>query len=165
MLSLSARAKALFLALGIFVIGALCGAMGERWLLLHRFSPFAQMHHGGPPRMDRPDRGDRGDRGPGPSIRRLARDLDLTDEQQETIAKIMETYRTRLDTVRREISEKMQKNGEEIQAKIRAELTDEQRQKFDQMTQEREQRWRKGRGDFGGRGGWGDGPPKGPRPE
>lgn len=163
MLSLSARAKALFLALGIFVIGALCGAMGERWLLLHRFSPFAQMHGGpGPPGMDR---GGRGDRGPGPSIRRLARDLSLTDEQQENISKIMETYRSRLDTVRREISKNMQKTSEEIQAKIRAELTDEQRQIFDQMTQEREQRWRGGRGDFGGKGRWDDGPPKGPRPD
>ena len=162
MLSLSARAKALFLALGIFVIGVLCGAMGERWLLLHRFSPFAQMHTGGPLKMGRPDRGDRG---PGPSIRRMARDLDLTEEQQKAISKVIETYRTRLDTVRREIGEKMQKSSEEIQAKIRAELTDEQRIKFDQMAQEREQHRRKGRGDFGGRGGWDNGPPKDPRPK
>ena len=161
MLSLSARAKALFLALGIFILGALCGAMGERWFILSRFHPFMEMGEG-PPGMGRPDRGGRGDRGPGPSIRRLARDLDLTAEQQATISKITETYSHQIDTVRREVSEKMRAGGEEIRQKIRAELTDEQRVKFDQMEQEREKRRKEGRGGRGGRGGWGGGPPKGP---
>ncbi|MFT5368776.1 MAG: Spy/CpxP family protein refolding chaperone [Candidatus Latescibacterota bacterium] len=163
MLSLSSRAKALFLALSIFILGALCGAMGERWFIRSQFHPFARMGEG-PPGMDRPDRGGRGDRGPGPSIRRMARDLNLTQEQQATISKITEEFRNRIDIVRQEISEKMQTGGEEIRAKIRAELTEEQRVKFDQMEKDREQRWRGGSGGRGGRGGWGGGPPKGPGP-
>lgn len=159
MLSLSARAKALFLALGIFVLGALCGAMGERWFILSRFHPFMAE---GPPGMGRPDRGGRGDRGPGPSIRRLARDLNLTEEQQTAISKITEEYRRRINDVRREISEKMRAGGEEIRQKIRAELTEEQREKFDRMEEQREKRRKEGRGGRGGRGGWGGGPPKGP---
>jgi len=100
----------------------------------------------------------------------MARDLDLTEEQQEAISEILNEYHARLDTVRREVSEKMRTGGEEIRTKIRAELTDEQREKFDQMKHPREQRWRGGRSGRGGRGGrggwggWGGGPPKGPGP-
>jgi Spy/CpxP family protein refolding chaperone len=83
----------------------------------------------------------------------MARDLNLTQEQQATISKITEEFRNRIDIVRREISEKMQTGGEEIWAKIRAELTEEQRVKFDQMEKDREQRWRGGSGGRGGRGG------------
>lgn len=156
MLSLSPRAKALFLALGIFLLGAICGAMGERWFILRKIHPAHNMHSDGPPR---PDRGNRG--GPGPSIRRMAQDLNLTEEQQTAISKIITAYRTRLDSVRQEIGDKMRTSSEEIKEKIKAELTDEQREQFDQMEREREDRWRKGRGN---RGGWGKGPPRGPRP-
>ena len=150
MLSLSARAKALFLALGIFVLGAICGAMGERWFIYHKMSPFSHMR-GGPPNWSDGGRGGR-DRGPGPSIRRMARDLELTPEQQEAISAIMESYRDRVETERREIGEKMRNSINEIRAKIRAELTEEQQVKFDQM----EQDFRKRRGSRGGRGGRGD---------
>lgn len=167
MLSLSARAKALFLALGIFILGAICGAMGERWFILSRFNPPHEMYGSGPPKRgehDHIDR-DRGDRGPGPSIRRMARDLNLTEEQKVAILKIMATFRTQLDSVRKDIGEKMRKDAEEIRAQIRAELTEEQRAKFDQMEQEREQRWRESRSrrGRGGPDGWEAGPPpKGP---
>lgn len=166
MLSLSARAKALFLALGIFVLGAICGAMGERWFILSRYHPFHEMHGAGPPKggPDHMDR-DRGDRGPGPSIRRMAHDLNLTEEQKVAILKIMATFRTQLDSVRKDIGDKMRQNAEEIRSQIRSELTEEQREKFDQMEKEREQRWREGRGrrGRGGPDGWEAGPPpKGP---
>ncbi|MDA0712258.1 MAG: hypothetical protein O3B73_18830 [bacterium] len=158
MLSLSSRAKALFLALGIFILGLVCGSMGERWFVPNRFSPFEHMRAGGPPGMNIFDRTGREDRGPGPSIRRLTRDLDLTSVQQESISAILETFRTQIDTVRREVAEKMRSEGEEVQARIREELTEEQRQKFDQMKREHNKRWR---GGFGGREGWGGPPPVG----
>lgn len=160
MLSLSPRAKALFLALGIFILGAICGAMGERWLILSRLHPFAEMPAGMRGRPGPPPDHDHEERGPGPSIRRMARDLNLTEEQQTAIRKIMEEYRSRLMAERSEIGEKMRRTSEEIRTKIKAELTEEQRTKLEEIERERGNRWR----DRGGRkrGGWEGGSPSGP---
>jgi len=124
MLSLSPRTKATFLALGIFILGALCGGMGERWLLFSQHRPFP----GEPHRM-----------GGGPSgrmnerlLERMGRHLELTEEQHNAIAQILRESREKIETMRRKIGDDMRAREEEIQKKISAELTPEQREKFEQ---------------------------------
>jgi protein CpxP len=145
MLSLSPRTKATFLALGIFILGALCGAMGERWLLFSKHRPFpgeSRRMGGGPPgRMNER------------LLERMDRHLDLTEDQRSAIAKILRESREEIETMRHKIGDDMRARKKEIQEKIAAELLPEQREKFDKTMRQMGRRRSPRR--------WQDAPPRG----
>ena len=137
MFSFSPRAKALLLALGIFILGMACGSMAERWTRGPRRSIWGVI-------FSRPPGGDR--RGP-PSeriVQRMKRELELKDEQAEQIQSILEESRASASKLRESIRDEMRSIESTSRDKIRAILTPEQGKKYEERQKER--RGRRGRG-------------------
>lgn len=139
MLAFSPRTKALFIALGIFVLGTICGIIGERWALLgHQPPPWAEgPRMGGPPAHmgDRPF-----DRMADRMLERWTNRLDLTADQQKAIAEILRDSREEIGQIRKRISEEMRSQEDTVRDKIQAVLTPEQRKKFDATMRRMEER-------------------------
>ena len=133
MLSLSSRSKALLLTLGIFVLGLVCGATAERWILLgpwrveeFRFKgpPFRGSRFGGPP----PER----------LLNRFTRHLDLTREQEQEIRRFLEESRESTWKVQEKVREEMQGIKQTTQSKILGILTPEQQEKYEKAIEKYE---------------------------
>ena len=147
MISLSSRAKAVLLGLGIFLLGIVVGATIERWVLLRHgksclMSPHAERPLSGHPVRDR-------------LLHRLIRKLDLTEDQQREIRRTLDESRQHAHDIQRAVREKMSELSNDTKSRLREELTPEQREKFDDMTSRIERK--KGHMDrWGGKkkGGW-----------
>jgi len=129
MISLSPRTKAMFIALGIFSIGVVCGALGQRYLQQTERPPFYSdsARRGGPPRAER-------------VLDIMTRNLTLTEEQRSTIGDILSESREEIGSIRAQIHKQMQSREATVKEKIRAVLTDEQREKYDTTLRRMERR-------------------------
>lgn len=133
------RRKAILILIGVFVLGALAGGAATfAWAQRERREWFA----GGRDQAERR------------RVRALARELDLTDEQERRLSHIL---RARHQERRRLMDEAMARCGGDLRdhrsrldAAIRQELTPAQQQRFDELLLEHGLR--------------GFGPPGGPRP-
>lgn len=70
--------------------------------------------------------------GPAAVIGRLAGELNLTAAQQEQVRAIVARRRERLDAVRTEMQDRMQKEQADFRAEIRAVLNEAQQKRFDE---------------------------------
>jgi hypothetical protein len=107
------RAAAVATVAGVFVLGAVVGALGLHLAHVHRrFGPF-----GGPPEFGlvRPW---------------LERRLDLTAEQAERIEAILDRHHREMFELRREMMPEFDDRFAATVAEIEAELTPEQRERF-----------------------------------
>jgi len=71
--------------------------------------------------------------GPGGLSERLAQELELSAVQKEQVAAILTRRRARLDQVRGEMQERMQKEQADLRAEIRGVLTEKQQKRFDEV--------------------------------
>ncbi len=114
----SARRNAILLVAVAFVAGALIGFAGGR---------FYSLFHG-------PMRG-----GPGPEfvrgriISHLDRELDLTPQQKDQLAQIMDRHHKRMQDLSAAVRPQMRQEIEAANREIEAVLTPEQREKFQTM--------------------------------
>lgn len=136
------RLVAVLTLLVVFVAGGLVGAAVERG-----------RDHGrrgeGPPREGR--------RGPPPLFAEgspIARRLNLTDAQRDSIERITERDRARADSVFRETRRGMRARFDSTMTAVEAVLTPQQRVEWQKIRQEFMARERRGRG-HGGPGRWG----------
>lgn len=120
MISLSSRTKALFIALGIFILGAICGVLGQRYVQQAERPPFfaENFRRGGPPRVDR-------------LLEMMTQHLALTEEQRTSIENILRESREEIGDIRARVREQMHARETSVREKIRAVLTEEQREKYD----------------------------------
>ena len=154
MLSLSPRTQAIFLTLGVFALGLVCGAIAERRFL--RDIPFMR---DGP----RPPGGGRGGFNAGRQdnhiIERLSQDLKLSSEQKAALETAFNENRQEIDTMRQKIDGNMRSQEQKLHERLKTIFTPEQFAKFEERNKQRRFR---GRG--GGRGGGRRGPPPRPNP-
>ncbi len=129
MFSFSPRTKAIAIALGIFILGTVCGVIGSRWMGISNLRPFwaDNMRKGGPPRHER-------------ILDMMTRRLDLTAEQRETIGAILRDSRSEIDEVRKKVHEDMMLRERAVREKIRAVITSEQLEKYDKTIQQIDRR-------------------------
>ncbi len=122
----------------VFILGALCGALGMGFYVKHQADSFV-------------------DRKPGKRadffFERLSSQLDLTEEQKPRIKEIMRDMEESMRAFRERNFPELQKTFEHHQQLILQELTEEQRKKFDAL----HKRMGRRRPFFGRHG-----PPRGP---
>ncbi len=137
MLSLSSRSKAVLLVLGIFLLGAVCGATVERWMLFGgRGRPAKAFFHRRPP-----FRGPRSQEG---LTHRFTRHLDLTPEQEQKVKRILDESREQMMAQRKETRKGMKDLLTATRSKIREILTPEQQKKYDKTFSRFERHWMRG---------------------
>ena len=114
-----------------------------------------------PPAQDGMGRGPGGGMGHGP-MEMMSKELNLTEDQKPKVAAIMEERRKQMNALRADTSMTMQEKRPKMMAimkdsndRVKALLTDEQSQKFDEIMAHMRQR----------RGPGGDGPPPPPPPQ
>lgn len=133
--------KVILVFLGVFLAGAVCGIAlaPDIWHLWHPKPPGA----GGSGRIN-----------PGfnavrmSMLDRLSKQLDLTPEQKEKIAPIIKQLETDTRQLRRESVQKFRVVIEKADADITAQLTPEQRTKFEQSRKRARERIEKLRAEF-----------------
>jgi len=146
---LSSKSKALFLVLGIFVLGLACGALAERWFVLNRPQRFGGNRFGGRPGGGPPPVSNQSmDR----MLRRISGDLKLTQEQQAEIREILEGNREVFSKIRQKVREETRSQEEATREKIGVVLSPDQQEKYREI----QDRMRRPRG-----GQRGPGPPRG----
>lgn len=121
------------LAVGIILLlllGAAAGSVGTGIYIRHRIEHIAP---GKPPKAHF-------------LLRRLSRELDLTEAQQVEIRKILEESHTELTALRRKFLPEIKEITDQSFALIKEKLDGEQKQKLDKL-HGKLKRWRK-RGDF-----------------
>jgi Spy/CpxP family protein refolding chaperone len=108
--------------------------------------------------------GPRGPMSPDDQLKRLTKQLDLTADQQSKIKPIlvdsqkkMEDARDSSNGDRQAMREKLMQIRQDTNDQIKAQLNDSQKDKFDKLQQEREDRGGNRRGGPGGPGGAGGG--------
>ncbi len=136
MLSLSSRSKAVLLALGLFLLGGVCGATVERWMLLGRGRPPWAFSSRRPPF--------RGPRSEERLLHHFTQNLDLTQEQAQKIKQILDESREQMMAQRSEIDKGIKGLMSATRSKIREILTPEQQEKYDQTFDRFERRWKRG---------------------
>lgn len=135
MFSFSPRTQAIFFFMGIFALGLVCGVIAERRFLRPPGPRGRPYDHN---RM----------------IERMGHDLALSDEQKKAVRTAFQEHRREIDTMRRQIGEDMRSQEQKLREKLKAILTPEQFEKFEEKNR---------RQGFRGRGGGRRGPP-GDRP-
>jgi Spy/CpxP family protein refolding chaperone len=113
------RWKAVLMVLAIFAAGVLCGVVGHRALIMRSLFP-------GPPM--RPEGGGMPDR----LLERFSRNLDLTDQQQAELGRILEESREKMMAHRRDVHLDMEQISVQTHEAIRAILTEEQLGQFEE---------------------------------
>jgi len=109
----------IFSLIAVFVIGGAAGYFGERYLVHKRHEP-------------RP--GERDGRGPHfPTVEMLAKELSLTQAQQDQIREIFKRNEDRLKTFGEEFHKRLGEMRSQIKNEIDAVLTPEQKQKLEAM--------------------------------
>jgi Spy/CpxP family protein refolding chaperone len=109
----------IFSLVAVFVIGGTAGYFGERYLVHKRHEP-------------RP--GERDRRGPHfPTVEILAKELSLSQAQQDQIREIFKRNEDRLKTFGEEFHKRLDEMRSQIKNEIDAVLTPEQKQKLEAM--------------------------------
>ena len=139
MFSFSPRTQAIFLFVGIFAVGLVCGIIADRKFLRLPGPPGA--------RGGRPYDYNR-------IIERMSDDLALSDEQKSAVRTAFQEHRREIETMRRQIGEDVRSQEQKLREKLKTILTPEQFAKFEEKNKRR---------GFRGRGGGHRGPP-GDRP-
>ena len=122
----TAKSKAVLLALAIFLLGMVCGAVADRWAISKRYRPFAgRWQDRGRTSGDQKDR----------MLARYQKELDLTEEQQEKLARILEESRQSMGGIRRSIRDRLDTVARDTRTSIRELLTPEQQEEFDKMSE------------------------------
>jgi len=140
---LSSRSKAVLIALAIFVLGMLFGSTMERWM------GFASMRPGGrnSSRWGGPPMGEKGGpRGHERMFHWFSEELDLTEEQKGKTKLILDESQEKMKDVRRQAEETMRPILKESKTRIREILTPEQQERYDKISERRDQRMHRGRG-------------------
>jgi len=132
-------------------------------------TPAQYQGQGGGPGGPGREGGRRGPMSPDDRLKQLTKNFDLTADQQTKIKPIlvdqqkkMDDLRNNSDGDRQSMRAQMMKIQQDSNDQIRAQLTDTQKDKFDQMEKERQERMqnrRGGRGGPDGQGGDNSGPP------
>ena len=141
-------ARARILALGLLVLAFVAGALGG--IAADRLLGSRQAEAAPPaPRGGRPG-------GPGagavfPLGAALARQLELTPQQREQIAEILAADRQKADSILRAVRPVLQARYDSTTDAVRAVLTPEQRERFENLRDSRRERMRR-RGAREGRG-------------
>lgn len=117
------KTQAWLLMLVVFLLGGVTGASVDRFWFLKS--------HGVP--STRP-----GERGPGRMVERLKEDLKLTDEQTAAVRTIFGDMRKEFPPSRFNECPGMKESREKSRARIRAVLTPEQQNKYDEINAKRE---------------------------
>ncbi len=78
-------------------------------------------------------------------VERFSKKLDLTPDQQQTIAAVLDENRQKIKTLRAEVHPKFEEIRTATRSAIRRQLTPEQQAKFDVMQAEWEADWNKRR--------------------
>lgn len=123
-----ARAKFIAAALAVFVLGCVTGAALDSAYRL-RASGQRRSTQRGPQQQGRGD-----------FFKSLQNNLDLDERQTEQIRAIIDETREGYRQLQTEVSPRYDALRRDGRARIRALLTPEQQQKFDQMTAERDAR-------------------------
>ena len=93
----------------VFLVGALAGSLGTGVYLKHRMEKFTVGRPGRPPRTAF-------------LMRRLSRELDLTDAQRAEVKEIVEEYQEKIFAVRRKFLPKIKEITDQSFALIRDKL-------------------------------------------
>jgi len=104
----------------IFIVGALAGSFGTGVYLRHRMEKFTVGRPGRPP-------------GTAFLMKRLSKELDLTDAQRVEIETIVEEYQEKIFAVRRAFLPEIREITDQSLALIREKLNNEQQQKLDKL--------------------------------
>ncbi len=121
----------------VFLLGALAGSFGMGMYIKHKFTRLAfEDNEEGPP--------------PPPLtyflMRKLEKDLELTDDQTQEIKKIMDDAKEDFHRIRQEYHPEMRAIVERSFERIREKLNPEQRARLDRLHREIEERWHHRRG-------------------
>jgi Spy/CpxP family protein refolding chaperone len=139
------RTKGITLLAVTFLAGALAGGAAERIRMAKR----------PPPPVEPPDFGMMAGGRPG-MLPRWFQQLDLTEEQRDQIRQIIESRREPTEQVMREMMPRLRAASDSVMAEIRAVLTPEQLEKWDELQAEMRRRggqMRQGMGRGKGPGG------------
>jgi len=136
------RWKVIGAALLIFVAGGVAGFSLGAYLCQAPVSATAKPPPGPPPLALRR----------GGFVQRLARELDLSKEQQERIAKILEEGQQKLRALWDPVAPKAREAMEEIRKRIESELSPEQRARFKEVFKPRGRRGPPGERHWGAPG-------------
>ena len=128
---------------------------------------YASQYQEGGPGRGQGRGGPRGPMSPDDQLKRMTKDLKLTDDQQLKIKPILVDEQKKMEDLRNDSSgdrqamrEKMMQIRKDTNDMVRAQLDDKQKEKFDKQEQEREDRMRNRRDPGPGPGGPdGDNPP------
>ena len=113
---------ATLLLLAAFLLGAVAG--GGALALYHR--PPGMGHNGGPSGY----------------LSRLARDLDLTPAQRDSVGLILERYEPRMDSIWQDIRPKFETVRTELRSEINAHLTPDQQRRYAELLERQDARRR-----------------------
>lgn len=117
----------------IFLLGAGAGSLGTiAWDRTHPGPPFGSGGHGPHPEGDNF------------MMRRLTQELNLDEPQRTQLKGILEDMFREMRQVRLEVEPKARGILDRNDQRIREILRPDQQQKFDQMLQQRNQRWKNG---------------------
>jgi Spy/CpxP family protein refolding chaperone len=122
---LSTRTKAVLLALAIFAIGMVCGAIADRHVLTGHYRAFSSGWRGR-------------DRKPPLEVKnrilaRYERELDLSPDQKAKLMEILEESRRSMGEIRRGVRGEMDAVARDTRSRIRDLLTPAQQEKFDKL--------------------------------
>ena len=117
----------------MFALGAAAGIVGTGAYVKHRMEPFIGA---GPPPIGRL------------LMRRLSRDLDLTEDQRRTVERIFDQMGEKLLELRQKYQPEIETVIENGLKSVKTELNDRQKKQMDAVYARLKQRWRR-RGRFG----------------
>jgi hypothetical protein len=110
----------------VLVVGILIGSFGTQMLLRHRFPP-PPPPHGGPRAADF-------------LLKRLSRDLSLTEIQKTRVKEILERTDEKLHQHFQQVEPEVKKIIDDGFGEMRKELTDDQKTKLDRLKEHMERR-------------------------
>jgi Spy/CpxP family protein refolding chaperone len=126
----------------LFVLAVFCVGLAGGVLIGRRLAGDRVLVRGGfrpPPGGDfRGPMGERMGGAPlaGRLLERLTRELDLTDDQRSKVEAVLTARRSRLDALQQDVRAKFEAEQDSLRTEIRAVLTPEQQQKFDEREKE-----------------------------
>ncbi|HSR16121.1 MAG TPA: periplasmic heavy metal sensor [Gemmatimonadales bacterium] len=121
------RLKAVGLLLAVFALGALAGAAGRSW------AEHGQAERSTPPRVREG------------FLTRMTTQLELTEAQQDSIRDILRRHDPAMDSMWSEVRPRFDSLRTVVRSEIRAQLSPDQVEKYNQMLEQREQEYRQRR--------------------